>query len=817
MSHPIGLALCVSLLGLAALPSPVSSPRAEANPGNRAVRLPLVFERAQAETAREGEFVALGGRGTIGVRPDRLTFTVQRTDGRRHQVRKRLLGARPGARLSPGRRLAVRTHYFTGSDPRRWRRDVPGYAAVRAREVYPGIDVVHYSNAAGELEEDFVVAPGRDPGCIAAVFEGAERADAPVVDAAGDLVVGTDAGELRQRRPVAYQEVGGRRRPVSCEYRVTDGEVRFALGEYDRSRELVIDPVLDYESYFEVVPTALAVDSTGKVYLAGSVGTSPQVDVLVAKLDPSLTGAAQLLYRTVFGGNNGNPVDAPRDLAVDSSFNVWVVGQTGAFNFPIDPAKNPFQTAMDGLSACFIARLSPSGVLDYSTYVTVNGHAGAQSVALTSDGLVISVATNAGDAPIIVGPADFPVTRHGPTGGTSDVMVVRLKDLGVLTDPSPADGYNQTNLVYGALVGGTLNDLPGEIALDAAGRPWVTGITLSSNFPVTLNAAQATTAGGGSDACLIGLSADGTTLDYATYLGGSGGEFSGQLAGAVAVDPGGRVYMAGFTSSGDFPDTAGAFQAALGGSSDGFVAVIDPAASPSLAYASYLGGSGGDGLSAIALCSCGRIHLAGSTGSTDAPTAGPLQAVLAGTGDAYLAIMDLTRSGSEQLVFGTYFGGSGADAASLLALAPTGQDWIAGPTASTDLPRKNPLLNTAAPGFLARIDPFGSAGPPGKLKLTPAKISFGNTQVGRVSTKILRIKNIGTGALQVTTGTLAAPFSLSAPGETFTLTRNQQRAISVRFTPTAAGPQTGVLRVTSSDPARGLVDIQLKGSGRARR
>ena len=200
--------------------------------GSAAV-LPIAFEPNRGQAS--GDFVARGSGMTVALQSDRVEFI-----GRGSRVVTTLNGARHGVRPEPEQRLPGVTHYLKGNDRSRWITDIPNYGRLRYRGIYPGIDAIYYGKD-GRLEYDFVVAPGADPRRIVLHYAGGSAR----VDASGDLVLGT----LRQHRPVVYQVIGGQRRDVAARYALRGQTVRFELGAYDRSRELVIDPAVTWATY----------------------------------------------------------------------------------------------------------------------------------------------------------------------------------------------------------------------------------------------------------------------------------------------------------------------------------------------------------------------------------------------------------------------------------------------------------------------------------------------------------------------------------------------------------------------------------------
>jgi hypothetical protein len=310
-----------------------------------------------------------------------------------------LVGANKKAAPTAEAPLPGRSNYFVGNDRSQWRTNVPQYARVRYAHVYPGIDLVFYGNQR-QLEYDFVLKPGADPGHIRLRFKGVQ---AVRVDDAGNLTLRTVAGDLLQKAPVVYQEIEGQRRTVAGRY-VVEGHraVRFEVASYDRTAALVIDPVLVYSTYLggsgSEQTASAAVDAAGAVYIAGTTSSTdfPTVnpyqpaagsgvyDAFVAKLDPS--GSA-LVYATYLGGSAN---DRALSVAVDGSGNAYVVGNTASVNFP---TANAFQGSKNPGTEAFVTKLSPSGSsLVFSTYFGGAGLDSATRVALDGAGSVVVTA-----------------------------------------------------------------------------------------------------------------------------------------------------------------------------------------------------------------------------------------------------------------------------------------------------------------------------------------------------------------------------------------------------------------------------------------
>ncbi len=597
----------------------------------------------------------------------------------------RLLGADEGAQAVGAVPLASHSNYFLGNDPGAWRTNVPHYGRVDFHEVYPGIGLSYYGHE-GQVEYDFLVAPGADPKRIRWRVEGAQEVR---LDEHDRLVLSVPGGELIHHAPLLYQDVAGERRPVTGRYvRYGTHEVGFQIGEYDSTRPLVIDPVLSYSTYLgggdDDLGTALALDSTGHLYVTGitrsvdfplanpyQASNPGYYSVFIAKLNPA--GSA-LVYSTYLGGSG---FDSGLDLDVDSFGNAYVTGETDSTNFP---TVNPLQPSNAGGSQpydAFVAKLSPSGsALLYSTYLGGSGYDRGESIEVDSSGNMY-----------LAGPTtstDFPLANplQARYAGGEDAFVAKL-------------GATGSALAYSTYLGGNSLDYAVGLSVDATGNAYVIGWTSSANFPIA-NALQPTKRGV-NDAFISKLNATGSAFVYSTFLGG----WQDDYGEAIAADPSGNAYAAGFTYSTDFP-TVNAAQATLAGQDDVFVAKLTPTGS-GLSYSTYLGGSGFDAPYDVTLDSLGRVHVTGFTGSTDFPIVAPLQAAHGGNEDAFVAA--LTPAGSA-FAYSTYLGGSGNDAGYGIASGLSGDVYVTGYTSSTNFPTATPLQATNAGGqdaFIARV------------------------------------------------------------------------------------------------------------------
>jgi hypothetical protein len=675
-------------------------------------QLPLRFVANQGQAESSVQFVSATGSYTFSLTDSgaRLslhgpvtaesTAAVQPASSIAGTLHMQVLGANPGSRPVGEEALAGKVNYFLGSNAAQWHTDIPSYAKVEYPNIYAGINLVYYGDQQ-QLEYDFAVRPGAMPSSITLGFDGHDQL---AIDKQGDLVLQTAVGSVRQQKPFIFQEVNGIRQPIDGGY-VLKGpqEVGFQVGAYDRSRTLVIDPVLAYATYLggsmADAGNAIAVDSAGNIYVAGDTtstdfptanpmqpayggGTS---NAFVAKLDP--TGST-LLYATYLGGER---FDRGNGIAVDATGSVYLVGKTSSRTFPITPGAFEDTYRGDEFDA-FVTKISPAGdQLEYSTYLGGNNNDAGIAIAVDQTGnAYVTGGTKSND---------FPATQsayQGANNGGTNAFVTELNATG-------------SDVVYSTFLGGSFTDRGNAIAVDANGFIYVTGHTNSNDFP-TKNALQANYGGGLDNAFVAKLNPQASgddSLVYSTFLGGSGSD----KGLGIAVDGAGNVYVAGETSSADFPILNAMQPTYGGGTSNAFVAEIDSTGT-ALVFATYLGGSGDDRAAALALDANNNIYITGSTASLDFPTVNPVQPNSGGGSDAFVA--ELASDGSA-LGYATYLGGSGDENLyqngvniGAIAVDAAGNAYITGQTTSTDFPTVNPLQPTLAGGtnaFIAKISP----------------------------------------------------------------------------------------------------------------
>jgi hypothetical protein len=640
-------------------------------------------------------------------------------------MRMRLLGANRHVRISGIDALPGRSNYFIGNDPAKWRTNLVNYAKVKYQNVYDGVDLVYYGNRR-QLEYDFVVQPGARPSQIRLQLNLPVDANGKCarLEENGDLATSTEAGELLLRRPFVYQsiddedagarkEIGGRYVVLSAKRSGNACAVRlgFQLSRYEISRPVVIDPVLVYSTYLGGTGldegTGIVLDALGSAYVTGETrsadfpilgGVQSSLsgigDVFVTKLDP--TGSS-IVYSTFLGGSFFSHSSG---IAVDDSGNAYITGIASDSDFPTTSGSFEPVDPTPGTPAAFVTKLNASGsALAYSTYL--NGNDGTENTFSQGNAIVVDGSGSA----YVAGNTD---SRNFPLKSPAQAVLSGGTNIGgdaFLTKLTP-DG---SALVYSTYLGGSSDDVALAVAIDTSGNAYIAGRTQSTDFPTTSGVFQTTFGGGHLDAFVAKFNPTGNALGYSTFIGGNDDD----LASGIQVDSAGNAYVAGFTASLNFPTTPGSFQTASGGGvGDAFVLKLNPTGS-ALVYSTYLGGASDDRAMAIAIDQNGNSYVTGSTGSSNFPTACPIQSVdRGGPEDAFVTVLNSAGSG---LLFSTFFGGNGFDGGNSIVLdtASPANIYFTGATNSTDLPIMNPFQANFRSGdldaFVSKVTPTSVA------------------------------------------------------------------------------------------------------------
>ena len=594
--------------------------------------------------------------------------------------------ANPALRILGYHPQGSSANYLIGAKEE-WLTDIPLYGGVEYKDIYPGIDLIFYGSDQG-LEYDFALAVGAQPSSIRLSFDGVNHAY--LED--GDLVLNTDSGIVRHRRPRIYQKNEWRRSNIPGKFVLYNStEAGFETGSYDTGQPLVIDPVIAFGTFVGgaggTQALAVAMDSSGSAYVAGqtwplnfpttfSVSASiGNQDAFLVKLNPAGT---QVVYATYFGGLS---TDSARGVAVDSTGNAYVTGFTYSSNFPV--SGGAYRSPTLGQADAFVLKVNAAGSgIAYSALIGGAGNDFATGIAIDSTGSAyISGYTTSLAFPVTIGSLQ---PSYG--GGIQDAFIAKLNAAG-------------SALVYATYLGGSGNDIANAIAVDASGEVYVAGYTDSSNLPVS-NALYPRPTGEG-DAFVAKLTAAGSALVFSTYLGGT----LTDIASALALDPVGNVYVAGSTLSTDFPVISGALQTVNHGSYDAFVSKLNVSGN-ALLYSTYLGGEGPDQATGIVVDASGEAYVGGLTQSLQFPVVNAVQAMAQGGQDAFAA---LVSAAGTSLSWSTYLGGSGDDQATGIAVDASGGVYVAGLTYSSNFPTTfgsyETRYNRDGDGFVIKLSP----------------------------------------------------------------------------------------------------------------
>lgn len=648
-------------------------------------KLPLSFEENRGQSDPATGFLAHLAGGTISLRRGASAVMVLKPAT---EIGLRLVGAN-GSAAPVGEHLQAGTaNYFIGSQASRWLTGIPTYGAVRYSAVYPGVDLVYHGSGSG-LEYDLLLDRGVGAGGILFAVDGAQGLR---LDASGNLVIDTSAGQVTQAVPHAYQEIGGQRRTIGARYLLEGGNrFGFALAGQDVRWPVVIDPSVGYSSYlggssFDT-GAGIAVDAAGEAYVTGSTygNTFPNVggaasgglgDAFVTKFKADGTG---LVYSTYLGGSAN---DGGAAIAIDATGSAYVTGSTRSTNFPTTPGA--FQPSLGGVyTNAFVTKLTLTGGLAYSSYLGGSGGDEGDGIAVDATGSAyVTGQTGAGDFPTTS--LAFQRTNPGPG---PHVFVTKVAPTG-------------TALVYSTYLAGDAVEYGKAIAVDSAGSAYVTGETQSTTFPTTSGAFETSNPNSAFVGFVTKLNILGSGLVYSTYLGGLSGPYSSADGGyGIAVDGSGDAYVAGSTFLSNFPTTPGAFQTVRpGASGSAFVSKLNPAGS-GLLYSTFLGGSRNNYALGVSLDGAGEAYVTGSTESPDFPTTnGAFQANLI-TGGGTDAFMTKFKADGTGLIYSTFLGGSGSDFGSSVAVDGSGNAYLTGRTNSTDFPTTAGAFQTNFGGY----------------------------------------------------------------------------------------------------------------------
>ena len=762
-------------------------------------KTPLAFERSsqtQYVARAAGYTLLLSDQGAEFVFPDCGASGVSKT-GRKATVVWN--DARVSPQVSPSEELPGRTNFFLGNDPARWRTNVAAWSRVHYAGIYPAVDLVFYGNQR-QLEFDFVAQPGANPGVVELALDGP---GAWTIDSRGNLALPVSCrtagatSELRIQKPFVYQEYKGSRKKRAGRF-VWRGKNRvgFEVEGYDRTRPLVIDPVLSYSTHWGGSLTdtgvGIAVDRAGNAYITGTTesvdfpttqGAFDRTcgddgncnretflpllsdnDIFVAKLSPD---GSSVVYSTYLGGALD---EFAGGIAVDAVGNAYVTGRTFSPDFP---TVHAIQDVNHGSTDAFVAKLNPAGsALIYSTFLGGEGEDGGNVIVVDAEGNAYVAGASYGSAgsevPFPTTPGVFQPSYY--TYGTFDAFVAKI---------SPDGG----RLVYSTLLGADGDDDATGIAVDSSGSAYVTGDIFSGgSFPTTPGAFHGDCCG---TAFVTKLSPDASRLIYSSYIGPNG--VSDVEANDIAVDTLGQAYVTGSTNTGNFQVTPGVFQTTFKGGQDAFVMKVSADGS-SLIYSTFLGGSSNNDAQSLAIDAAGNAWVAGNTGALDFPRVKAIQPPLGGF------LVELNASGSS-LLLST---GVGYGTLRQIALDASGNVYLTGLAGGIGMPILN-AVQPAAHGddaFVMKISPADAAA----LASDPGAVVFPVQLVPSSSEPVpVIISNAGTLPLTLGSITISGDFTQTNACPAV-LEAAQSCQLSVIFRPAVVGARTGAITITDNSP-----------------
>jgi hypothetical protein len=714
---PASRVACLLLLSLCAA-SCVTAQSSTTHPSASLSSLPLQFEPNHGQVTAPVLYQARGaGHGVFFTKEAVMIAARAKTHGA--ALKMRFVNENEAASFAPFDLLPGKSNYLRSKDPSSWVTNIPTYARLSKRSIYPGVDAVFYG-AGNRLEYDLHVAPGADAKQIVLAFEGADHL---ALNAHGDLVIRSGDFVFTQHRPVTYQFQNGKRHTVPSNYKMLAGNrVAFEVGPYHKTKELIIDPQLVYSSYFG--------------------------------------GKTASEYSEEAGGFVDHPAtNSGSGIKTDASGNPYVLGYTNAYDFPLTPGAYSTTVAdqCGDPPACypsdsFLMKLNPSGQVIFATYVGVQsegfdidgdgnsymvsyenagreGIYGVQLVAINNTGTALlgwhsydmgnptigGIRADANKNAFIAGtadPANFSTTSgafqsstprcNSGACGSTEGFVMKVDSI-------------TGNVLYATLLGGNGDDSISALTTDSIGNAFVAGNTESTDFPHTRTFGSGTL-----NTFVAKLNATGSALHYSDL-------FSGAIPTAMTLDSTNHAYVTGEVTAFTFPTTSNAYDRTYAGGNcppqgtayrtcyDGFFTrfSIDGSA---IQYSTIFGGGYDDDPSSVVVDSSGTAWIGGSTQSGSFPT----------TSDAFDRsyanvtcfsercfdgfLIAFTSSGT--LKYSTYFGGTSWDTVNGVAVDPSKNVWLTGLTYSTDLPTTSNAPYRSRPGnsgaFVAKFSQSSS-------------------------------------------------------------------------------------------------------------
>ena len=619
---------------------------------------------------------------------------------------------KPGGALktspSGGQRAMARVSHFKGKDPQQWVKDIPTFNSVNMGEIYQGVSLKLRARG-NNVEKVFAVQPGADPKKIKMNIAGA---NALRLTGNGELKVETGAGSMRFTNPVAYQQIQGRKTPIDVAYTVQGMSYGFKLAAYDKTKELIIDPLI--KAIFRGTPdaksrpTCMAADGRGNIYVAGY--SANQYAVL--KFDSKL---GTLLGEAIFGSLSWSEEGDPcvYDIAIDQQDAVFLVGGTNDADFPV--TQGAFDTRFSFREGEYSWLRSDGFVLKCnadldtilsSTFIGEDGFDVAYGIAVARDGTVYVAGETTG--PPRDGTA-FPTSpdAYDTTSGLyqkSKAFVIHLNSELQTLMASTLLGYDGEKPDDSLL-----DDRAYDVAIDANDAVVVAGMTKSELFPVTGNCADGSFEGN-SEAFVSKFDPDLKHLLASTFLGGADKERANVLG--IAADN--EIVVAGWTMSSDFPVVQGNYDTSYHAREDAFVTRLNSELTV-IRASTFLGGISHEQVSDMVVGDDGSVFVCGGTASPDFPVTGnfhdnSFNGIQSANdffqGDGFITILDHSLTA---LSASTYLGGGWFDHITSI-LVRNDDIVVAGETSSTDFPYMTVNIGDSDT-FICRFNPHEAPEP----------------------------------------------------------------------------------------------------------
>lgn len=733
-------------------------------------KTPLYFIPNKGQIDKSVKYSAKGGGYDYYFAKDKVVLTfsrgAQKPDPQAdlpqtHSLSIKFPGANPNVVLRGLEKKTGKVNFLLGGDRKNWRTNIPTYGQVVYEDLYEGVDLV-YAGDQRNIKYEFRLAPGADHRLVKMAFGGAE---ALKLDKAGNLVIKTPLGSLKDKKPYAYQMIGGRKVNVGAGFIIDKNTVGFSLGSYDPAYRLYIDPLI-YSTYLgasvEDRGNDIAVMKEAVFVTGATTGNFPvksmsggnqayditynggDSDVFVTRFKLSGNGPSDMIWATYVGGSG---TEQGFSIAVDNGLNSYVTGNTDSSGTPVKKFPTqalvggglPYDGGFNGAHRdAFFFKLNDSGTgLIYSTYLGGSGIDNGISIALdTTDPVTARAYIHGRTTTPETGTVPFPITLgafdEDYNGGAEDTFITVL-------DP---EGNGDSDLNYSTYLGGQSDEFSGEIAVDVDKAAYVSGGTNSTDFPVLGAPPYQSINEGSYDVYVSKLDPVGggaADLKYSTYIGGDQAE----SARGIALDAYKNVYVTGLTRSDGYgltpyPTTGGAYLQVHNGGDDAFVTKLLSAGNYSiLGYSTFVGGDQDDISWDVVVDSAGRAYITGQTKSNNLFKPGDVSMwdpdKNGGVDDHDVFVARLRADGapsvsSGPVVYLTYLGGSKVEIGAAIALDRANQIYVTGYTQSDQPPPPSQKFPTTS--VVGAKQPYNGSYSGGNTDAFITKLAPGQTCAG---------------------------------------------------------------------------------------